>query len=345
MLQTDSRNVTLLGIVHFCVDFCCTALLTQAAVGLDGRTVMLCALLYNGAAFAFQLPIGALGDVFGLQKGLACAGCFLIAIGGLMHEPILLCLLIGLGNACFHIGGGREALKRGGTEAALVGKFVAPGAIGIFLGPRISVSGWQMPCMLLCGAALLLTRSDRLPNMYGGKPRMSRLRLFAVVACMFLTILLRSYIGTILKYDFMRTSWLSLLFALCVFLGKYHGGVLADRLGTLRFSFPAQILCVLLLSLSPIWPVLAFQGILLFNTTMAVTTSRLYVCAPGYPGTMFGLTTFALYLGVIPRLLKWNSRLFSIGGLLLLTGISAFLLWAGLALSENTEVSNDCDRA
>ncbi len=324
---------------HFLVDFACTAALALGTGGLRHWDVALCAILYNGLAFAFQLPIGALADCGKLHRGLAALGCLLVALGVWIPRPVPMCLAIGLGNACFHVGGGREALKRGGKKAAQVGRFVAPGALGIFLGPRLSGLRWLgkglLPgCLLVLAAVLWKTTEEGQQAEERTMPAtpVSRGKLAVACACMFLTVLLRSYLGTVLQYPFLTGWGGAAVFTLCIFGGKYFGGILADRFGTIRFCLGAQIAGTLLFPLSIGFPVLAMPAIFLFNTTMAVTAAKLYGCLPQFPGTMFGLTTFALYLGVLPRLLKLGWNCFTplgLGGLSLLSGV---LLMCGLIL-------------
>lgn len=346
-MDTEERNSAfLLGSTHFFVDFACTALLTAYAAELSAFWILACALIYNGLAFAFQLPIGALADRLSLNRVLAALGCLLVFAGALFSLPLAGCIFIGLGNACFHVGGGREALKGGKGKASLVGKFVAPGAIGIFLGPKAAGFFWLarilLPACLLIFAVLLFTQKQTgekaerqsLPGM-----PLTKGTLFLVFACMFFTVLLRSYMGTVLRYPFLKQPWPALLFTLCIFGGKYWGGSLADRFGPLRFSVAAQLLASLLFVLSLWIPLLALPGIFLFNTTMAITAHQLYRALPQYPGTMFGMTTFALYLGILPRLLGWENGLFNWWGLGILSLCSTAFLVAGLLLMKGGQVS------
>lgn len=339
--ENRSSAASLLGSAHFFVDFACTALLTVLSSKLPYMQVIACAILYNGLAFAFQLPIGALSDLLGLHRNLAAVGCLLVALGSLFSQPILLCVLIGLGNACFHVGGGREALKRGKGTAAFPGRFVAPGAIGIFLGPRLAGFAWLtrgvLPVILLGLAVLLfLTQKQgrQAERLTAAAIPLPRRQLAAMMACMFLTVLLRSYMGTVLRYSFLSHRALAFCFTLSIFAGKYFGGILADRFGALRFSAIAQTVCTALFILSVWVPLLALPAIFLFNTTMAITAAGLYRCLPRYPGTMFGLTTFALYLGVLPKLLGWENIFFNWWGLGLLGLLSATLLLGGLILGR-----------
>lgn len=336
MLKTDKQSIFVLGTAHFFVDFACTALLTAAAGNLSYWLVTACALLYNGLAFAFQLPIGALADGMKWKRGLAAFGCLLIASGTLVFGGIAMCLIIGLGNACFHVGGGREALERGKGAAGSVGRFVAPGAIGIFLGPRMAGWFWLLRlvlplCMLLI-AVFLWRRRGNCSEEEHPAADISPGRLAAICGCMFFTVLLRSYTGTILSYPFLSYPAAAFCYTLCIFGGKYFGGVLADRFGRVRSAAVTQGVGTVLLALSPAVPALAFPAIFLFNTTMAVTAAGLFCCVPRLPGAMFGLTTFALYLGVLPRLLGIQGLpccWWSLGLMGLLSGI---LLAGGLIL-------------
>lgn len=332
--KTNLTPAVLLGCSHFVVDLSCTAMLTAHACP-DARTALLCAIVYNGLAFAFQLPIGALADGLKKHRLFSMIGCLLVACGALASKaPLLLSLLIGLGNACFHVGGGRESLLCGGKKAAMVGHFVAPGAIGIFLGPllacRYSTLLPLFPCLSLLFALLLLiirqpesrTEALCLP------PKKKAYR--GVCLCMFLTVLLRAYMGSTVHYSFQSVMLMAVLFVLCIFGGKFWGGVFADRFGAFSFSLVAQLAATALFVLSVWYPYCAFPAIFLFNTTMAITAHRLYCLSPKNCGAMFGLTTLALYLGTLPKLLGWGNPFFTWWGLLLLGLLSTALLLAGL---------------
>ena len=325
---------------HFLVDFTCTALLTAVCVGVRGISAALCAVVYNALAFAMQLPIGYLADRVHLRRTLAAGGCVLVAAGSLLVPPLALCAAVGLGNACFHAGAGREALQRGGARAGRVGRFVAPGAIGIFLGPLAAdvflLTRRFAPLSLVVCALLLLAQKQEKPKKLPREAQLSLspARRAALAACMFLTVLLRSYMGTVTRYAALSAPTFAAAMMLCVFLGKFFGGSLADRFGAVRFQLPAQLAGTALFALSVWVPALGLPASLLFNTTMAVTVHTLYRSAPARAGTMFGVTTLALYLGVLPRLLGAPNLLFTWWGLTLCGLVSAALLLGGLRLAQ-----------
>ena len=327
----------LLSRSHFFLDFLCTALLTARLDTPDGISILTLAILYNGLAFAFQLPLGALGDLLDGRRIFAAAGCLLVAVGSFLSSSIFMCLCIGLGNALFHVGGGREALQKSEGKAAAVGRFVAPGAMGIFLGPRLAHLLWLrrfgLPGILLVLAVLLLLQSPQFHRSIPKRP-LSHLRLAGILGCMFFTVFLRSYMGTVLQYSFLAHTLSACCFTLCIFFGKFLGGSLADRFGVLPFSAAAQAVCVICFTLSVKIPWLAYPGIFLFNTTMAITATELYRCLPQFPGTMFGLTTMALFLGVLPRLLGAANIFFNWWGLGLLSLLSAASLLGGLLIGK-----------
>ncbi|MBQ3216701.1 MAG: hypothetical protein IJB35_02675 [Oscillospiraceae bacterium] len=334
----------LLGGTHFLVDFCCTAILTCLSLQVSGETLLICAIVYNGLAFAFQLPLGALADLLRLSRGFCAFGCLLVAIAPFLPAPILVSALLGLGNACFHVGGGREALHRGGKKAGFVGHFVAPGAIGIFLGPLCAKLSWPIhiiaPVSLsLCAFLFLLTHNDgkRAEALQFPAQPLGAGQLATMMTCMFLTVLLRAYMGTIIHYDFQAFPLLSALFVLCIFGGKFFGGTLADRFGAFPFSLCAQLSATVLFVLSLWVPWCAYPAIFLFNTTMAITAHKLYVAVPSWAGTMFGLTTLALFLGSVPKLIGMESPFFTGWGLLLLGLLSTALLLTGLHMGREAK--------
>ncbi len=341
MAKSRGFGELLLGISHFFVDFLCTALLASHTGTLDGESILSLAILYNGLAFAFQLPLGAMGDLLDGRRSFAAIGCLLVAAGSFIPSPVFMCLCIGLGNALFHVGGGRESLQKSDNKAAAVGRFVAPGAVGIFLGPRLANILWlrsfALPGVLLILAVLLLALRAKYSPAVFPKRGFSPIRLACILSCMFLTVFLRSYMGTVLRFSFLTHLFGAASFTVCVFLGKFFGGSLADRFGVLPFSAAAQVACVLCFTLSVPFPWLAYPGIFLFNTTMAITATELYRCLPHLPGTMFGLTTLALFLGVLPRLLGLANIFFSWWGLGLLSLISAVSLLGGLILGKGGE--------
>ena len=135
------------SLMHFLEDgLCAFAMYTVFLHKPDGYLFIL---IYNFCAFALQMPIGALCDllrekqkdsrgrfrIFPLSSVTAVVGIFVTFFGALTHPAVL-----GIGNALFHVGGGLGTIdedRKKGLRGQALGIFVAPGAMGLYLGTVI----------------------------------------------------------------------------------------------------------------------------------------------------------------------------------------------------------------
>jgi MFS family permease len=90
---------------------------------------------------------------------------------------------------------------------------------------------------------------------------------------------------------------LFLLPALAAFTGKLSGGFLADWLGARPTATIALALSAPLLAFGNTSVILSCIGLILFNTTTAVTLGAIAAQLPRHPGFGFGLTTLGLFIG------------------------------------------------
>lgn len=294
---------------HFWVDFSC-ALLMFSQVSGTGEWA-LCALLYNFCAFALQMPIGLLADRLGRQGRLAALGCALVTAGwGLAPLPVAAAVTAGLGNACFHVGGGVAILRDGGDRAAPLGIFVSPGAFGIYLGTllgrRDGLPGWAAAAGLVLFALVLLLMEHRRGETVAPTeaPAPDR-NAVAVLVCCFLVVVLRSYLGMVLSFPWKTGGW-ALALTCALVLGKAAGGFLGDRLGMVRAAVFSLGLAAVLFCLSGS-PLAGTAAVFLFNMTMPITLWAAARLLP--PGLAFGTLTFALFLGFLPPWLGWPALL------------------------------------
>lgn len=311
---------------HFAVDLgCAYAYFSACSSGSLGF------LLYNFCAFALQMPLGLLADRRG--RGLAFAVPGGVIVAGMCSLPAFGlggCLLLGLGNGLFHIGGGLDVLRLSGDRAGPLGVFVSPGAFGLYLGGILGKSGF--PALAACALVLLLVllplfvcTPDPLPRPVpmALPPRSvppQALLLFAVVV-------LRSYGGMLGSFSW-KTGLLIPLATAAVVLGKAAGGFATDRFGPRVTALASLLAAGLLFALSGGSPTAGLLGLFLFNMTMPVTLWALAQAMPGCKAFSFGLLTFALFLGFLPVWLGWsNLSGLALGGICLL---SCLLLMAGL---------------
>lgn len=290
--------------LHFLVDFLCAFGMFRFFTG--GADAAVNILVYNFCAFALQMPIGATMDCFGDKKPRMPALCALLGVMFTILGPFIHPAILGLGNAMFHVGGGIDVIRedqRLGKQGRLLGTFVAPGALGLFLGGQLSgTSSIWLPVLI---ALVALVSLFRLPAYEIPEPPKEIPGSVLPCLCCFLVVILRSYIGLSVGFSW-KTGFLPGLIAVCaVVLGKVAGGFAAARFGSRRTA----AVTLLLAALCYLWgevPVMGVLALLLFNMTMPLTLYQLWLRWPQYPGTVFGALTFGLFLGFLPVALGWQ---------------------------------------
>ena len=282
---------------HFFVDLCSALLIFRYCTGGDW---MITLLLYNFCAFALQLPFGILADRLDRNAGVAGLGMMLTALSFLSGGHLWGVILCGCGNALFHIGGGIEILNRSVHKAIRLGIFVAPGALGLYIGTQWGQGKlplWFLP-LLLGAFGLFLLLFNRKPS---GNTLPELPRLSPALLSLFGVVVLRSYLGFCMVFSWNDGMLTGLLLVFAIVLGKIAGGWLLDRLGYL----PAALLSLLPaagLLFFPQWMVFGLFGVFFFQMTMPMTLWAAAKACPGAKGFSFGLLTFALFLGFLPIL-------------------------------------------
>ena len=284
-----SPSAAVYALAHFVVDLSC------ALIMLSGGTDIWHFVLYNFLAFAVQMPIGLLADGVGNNRCFALIGVILVVFGFLPCPVIFRIIFIGLGNACYHIGGGRDSLlQKGGLNG--LGFFVSPGAIGILLGALFSHIAWlhmiAAAALVICGILIISSCNDT--AVFTKQRRIS----IHQATIMMSIVLLRSFIGMS-----METPWKIGIFVILGTLaaagGKAFGGMLADRFGW-KITGTVSLIVSALLFLLPENGLIGIIGILLFNMSMPITLGQAADGCSGYEGFAFGLLTFGLFLGYLP---------------------------------------------
>lgn len=300
--------------LHFLVDgVCAWAMLGRLAAG--GADI----LIYNFCAFVLQLPLGAVLDRLGGKRTplfFAGAGCLLTLAGALTHPALL-----GLGNALFHVGGGVDVIRqdtRKGFRGQALGIFVAPGAMGLYLGGLLA---GKAPWLLLPAAAAMavLLCFVRSPGEISTGP--SQKSPITLPLCCFAVVVLRSFVGFQVVFPW-KAGALAFAAVAAVVLGKMAGGCLAARFGAKRITVLSLSIAAVCYSLGDL-PVFGLLALLCFNMTMPLTLYALWRRFPGYPGSCFGALTLALFLGFLPSFFGLNIPMVGVLGSIL----SLFLLW------------------
>ena len=306
-MSSRLTRLSVYSLAHFLVDFCCALLVFRIVdTFFDAALLYLC---YNYCAFALQMPIGLLADKLNRNAIVAALGCGLVVLGFALHAlPLAAVIAAGVGNACFHVGGGIDTLNDGGNKAASLGVYVSPGAAGLFFGTQLGKGDFPLlygaVLMLASAAAILiaahrtgvLKKSHNAPLSFRG--------VFAFDAalpalCLFLVVVIRSFAGMTMSFDWKSMGHWALISMLAVVLGKTAGGFVMDKLGA-RVTSLASLILAAVLFLLPDSPYAGVAAIFLFNITMPITLFALAKKMPGLKGFSFGLLTFALFLGFVP---------------------------------------------
>lgn len=309
----NSRKALLIGtygLIHAIVDLCCAAVLFSFLGKVEIMFLLQLAIIYNSLAFGLQFVFGFAADKIKKHDGFAIFGCLLLILGIFLYKsPLTSIIIMGIGNALFHVGGGVIALEAGNGRAKLSGLFVAPGAVGLFLGTLLgAVKGFNtiwLSFLPLISIALMLfiTPQKEVQKIYKNEAKMPV--YIAIVLLLLISICIRSFVG--LGYDFVAKNSMSMLctFVFAIALGKASGGFLADKFGMYNVAIIGLLLSIPLLKYGFI-PQLAILGMFFFNLTMPITMTALANMMPNFKGFSFGLTTFALLIGYLPVISEYK---------------------------------------
>ena len=310
------------ALVHMAMDLSCAFLVYTYVLG--GEQWYLWLLLYNFCAFALQMPIGAAADRLDRNSCVAVGGCAGVLAGlllGIAGFPAGAAVVAGIGNACFHVGGGIDVLNRSERRAAPLGIFVAPGALGIFLGTMLGRAGTEAAVwiggLLILSAVVIRAAAGRekLWLTSGNAPFSFSVpsssvpsdRTLMAAACFLAAVILRSYSGMIQNFPWKETlAGSGLILVGAVVLGKMAGGVLADKLGIQRTAF--RSMCAAAVGfLCLVYPAAGILAVFFWNMSMPLTLWAVSKVFPGAKGFGFGLLTFGLFVGFCPAWLGGSS--------------------------------------
>jgi FSR family fosmidomycin resistance protein-like MFS transporter len=295
--------------------------------------------------------------------------------------PLATTIVAGVGNALFHLGAGGLVLRSAGGRAAPAGVFVAPGALGLGLGLWMGRTGhgstfpiyialafavialitldkdglkWEpskgshtlrpptgTPTPL---ASLGLARwsATRGAGKAGGlPPRLAPQTRLILLMLLLVSVAVRSFVGFGACFQCPGGLAVAIGLPAAAFLGKLVGGMVADRVGWLRASTGALLLSLPLIAFSGGSLVLALPGVLLFQSTMAVTLVAVYALMPRWPATAFGLPSLTLIAGAFPTFFPAGKQFFGRWPFVLLIALSAAVLALALRGLRRHELARD----
>lgn len=327
-MKETQRMLLTYSLAHFVIDFVC-AFFMFSFVRYSGQWLF-GALLYNFCAFALQMPIGLLADKWNHNAWCSAIGCALTGIAFfLFFIPLLGCVILGIGNAMFHVGGGIDTLNISTEKVKATGIFVSPGAIGLYLGtllgkwndsilpyligvlPWLAMAGILWVCQKyyakmeestkeFCWSYFHSGNAKFCSNAYVSpyKNKTIIYKICFLFFAMFLVVVIRSLASMMVTFSW-KTGYFAFLAVLAVAGGKAMGGILADWMG-----FGKTACISLVLSMLFIWGgnhvILALLAVFFFQMTMPLTLWAAANLLSDMKGFAFGTLTFALFIGWLP---------------------------------------------
>ncbi len=337
---------------HFIVDLACAILVTNLVTQKMGANanLFIAIFLYNFFAFAIQLPIGIIADKVNKNALCSAIGCILVAIAfGFSNFGIISCIIAGIGNAMFHVGGGIDVLNISDKKATLSGIFVSTGAMGIFLGGKSASIGFNkyyiIILILLISAIILFWLykqiKDKVKNEKVIIPKINTNESIAII-CLIITVVIRGYVGLILSFEWKNSFILALISIFAVVFGKMLGGIIGDKIGFMKISLLSLVISAFLFAFAFNNSILGILAILFFNMTMPITLTALSNILFNNKGMDFGLLTLALFVGAIPVFLGYTKAIFTPIGLLGITLLSAIILYIGIKKYNKFMEKKEC---
>ncbi|MDC7244222.1 MAG: hypothetical protein PQJ44_10110, partial [Sphaerochaetaceae bacterium] len=299
-------KIGLLGLGHLLVDLQGLYLIHYMSNNLDFTYISIYFVIYNFIAFGLQPVFGYLADRKNLYFLYIILGLLLPAIAINFSTIGVIAIIVStIGNAMYHVGGGVISINLYPNKAAPAGIFVAPGAIGVFLGVQLALLDNSYALLISIVALVIvillyLTFKNQLPdNRYSPvKNQLGKLTILIL-----LIVLIRGFVGMSIIYPWKTNLYLSAFLVLGVFIGKFCGGILGDRLGYKKIGISGLVLSLPFILAGYYVSVIGIIGALLFNLTMAITLYYIIYSFGKYKGFAFGLTTLALFISYLPNIL------------------------------------------
>lgn len=343
--------LSLLSVMHLIVDLICASTLSFAYFnGIHNSSFMYVFLIYNCVAFLSQPFLGLLMDKLnpGLLKAMMIFSSIFLIIGAYLTIifmqfgawTIVGAIFLGIGNALFHVVGGKEATSMS-NKATPGGLFVSTGALGVGLGlmfyQNLGILGIIIIILPLIYAALCVWHmffnfeNDKIAYQeFDKSPRV--LIIITIILC--LAVGVRSFLGFFATNSENLTGvHLVFLLSVCAFLGKAIGGIILDLAGPyylIGISTILGVVCGLLLKHTA----LDYIFVLSVNMLMPLTLDLVRRIFPKKEGFSFGLLAAFLIPGfLLAQILKGKTYDFS-WVLVLLTGIMIISIY--LILNKKT---------
>lgn len=301
--------VSIYSFCHFIVDFICAIFILGKLpyIAKTNSEFITSVIIYNFFAFAFQVPLGYILDKFKNYKYIAIIGLCLIGLCYLtnFNNIFILATLVGIGNALFHLEGGVNIFSLSDRKAFLNGLFVAPGALGIFLGTifhnELIVTYLPIIVIIISISLLFLVQKQEIDKALeeNKKGNFNNFSIALIVILIGISIIVRSIGGSAIIYTWKSGFALGFIYTISIVIGKAFGGLLADKFGLLKVALSSLTCSAICLILGYNVHIFAYIGILLFNIPMSITLTILENTLAKKIACAVGLNTMFLFIGYL----------------------------------------------
>ena len=316
-------SLTVMTILHFFVDLICVITLLMR-FDVANEIMLYLVLTYNFTAFMLQPFLGFLLDRFEkrIDERIIIATSFLPLLIITTIAPftrtsdclvLLAGLVLGLGNALFHVAAGKSVLKAT-TKSRDGGIFVSSGALGISLGSIVYIldnayltiailAASLLAVTYLCWAMVPIGRIERTTRVSQEKRSTSEIVIILVMIA--LAAFLRSFGGFAFKTDVVFNAILiSTVVGAGAFVGKFIGGFLYDSFKGVTLIITSLVISVTSLTMlnfvaGNLYLVFLFLFGVGINLLMAYTLDISKRMLNKHEGTAFGLPAALLFPGML----------------------------------------------
>ena len=291
-------KLLLLSLMHFATDGLCAYLTFSKLYPNNPALSLLIFLGYNVLAFVTQSPIGIIADKYNKPKLMIAISVLSVILGYIFSNMCVPAVfLIGIGNALFHVAGGKYVTDKSGNDVSDLGIFVSTGAVGLMLGQRyftfLPLIYVFFGIILLSSALMILTEDPddiSYSEKFEEKGNNAKFAILAIVGVVFA----RSFVGKVVSANFALTEYIFVIIALATALGKAIGGICSKLIGIKTTTVASMTVAAICLTLGCGNPITFVLGIFSFNFSMPITLHYANILLKGKEGFAFG--TLAAFL-------------------------------------------------
>lgn len=294
-------------IVHACVETICFYLLRLHYPLLLAGTI---AFVYDFFAF---LPQGIIGKFIESHKKLpyeTIGNLLMLGAISLVASPVHALhisgyVVLGIGNAIMHECGAIATVTESRGKIFQSALFVSGGGVGIVIGQTMGINQvpWQwliIPAVLSEACALAARKSVRKGTYPTFNVVEKKFSPWTILPVAFLVTAVRSYLGYAIPISWNKELWQTILLFGIMGLGKALGGYFVDRIGAWKTAVFSTLAAIPFLIFGDKIMVVSVIGVFFFSMTMSITFAMCLSILKSSPGLAFGVTTAALFIGLVP---------------------------------------------